>query len=120
MRQFNMFEFPLLEILDLLNVPCNPDGAIGLDFAASSEEIPGWDKPELANYMNPETAVFANPTAMLALPVSCALASSGLTPQTDDLMFWAMGCWGTPSRSTASAANPTRCRIPHSCSPGLC
>ncbi|MBW5284155.1 TraU family protein [Burkholderia gladioli] len=94
LRQFNMFEFPLLEILDLLNVPCNPDGAIGLDFAASSEEIPGWDKPELANYMNPETAVFANPTAMLALPVSCALASSGLTPQTDDLMFWAMGCWG--------------------------
>ncbi|WP_244107635.1 MULTISPECIES: TraU family protein [Burkholderia] len=94
LRQFNMFEFPLMQMLQLLNVPCNPDGALGLDFAASSAEIPGWDKPELAGYMNPETAIFANPAAMLALPVSCALASSGLTPQTDDLMFWAMGCWG--------------------------
>ncbi|QMI50003.1 TraU family protein (plasmid) [Burkholderia sp. MBR-1] len=95
LRQFNMFEFPLMQILHLMNVPCNPDGAIGIDFAASSEEIPGWDKPELAGYMNPETAIFANPAAMLALPASCALASSGLSPQSDDLMFWAIGCWGS-------------------------
>lgn len=94
-RHWNLLTFPLLQMLQLMNVPmCNPDNALDLDLVQSSMFFPQWDRPEGAMFMNPEVAYFTNPVAMMALPASCLLASSGLTPQIDDAMHWAMGCWG--------------------------
>lgn len=94
-RHWNLLTFPLLQMLQLMNVPmCNPDNALDLDLVQSSMFFPQWDRPEGALFMNPEVAYFTNPIAMMALPASCLLASSGLTPAIDDAMHWAMGCWG--------------------------
>ncbi len=94
-RHWNLLTFPLLQMLQLMNVPmCNPDNAVDLDLVQSSMFFPQWDRPEGALFMNPEVAYFTNPVAMMALPASCLLATSGLTPDIDDQLHWAMGCWG--------------------------
>ncbi|WP_335582983.1 TraU family protein [Cupriavidus malaysiensis] len=94
-RHFNMYSFPLMTMLQMMNVPgCSADNTLSLDLAEMSMFYPQWDAPESGFFLNPETAFFANPVAMLALPVSCTLASSGISQEADDMMFWAMGCWG--------------------------
>jgi conjugal transfer pilus assembly protein TraU len=90
---WHMYAFPLLEILELMNVPkCNVDNYSSFDLLFVSEAFPNWYDSQLAFLVNPEAMLFGNPTAQAAGLADCAAASA------DDPLnsvFWMAGCWGS-------------------------
>jgi conjugal transfer pilus assembly protein TraU len=91
--QYHYYAFPLLFMLDLLTEPeCNADGYMDADLLYLSELDPTWNSDELAFFLSPETALFANPVALAACLVDAGLATAG-HPQ--DSLFWCAGTWGT-------------------------
>jgi conjugal transfer pilus assembly protein TraU len=90
---YHYFAFPLLVMLDLfLNDPCHSDGYyVDFDLLYLSELDPTWNSDELAFFVNPETALFANPPALAACLVDAGLATAG---QPQDSLFWCAGTWG--------------------------
>jgi len=93
---FHYFAFPLLIILEVLNIAeCNADGFVDFDLMYLSELDPTWNDDELAFYTNPEVVLFANPLAQMAC---MADAAAGLVGKTLDSLFWCAGNWGEPCR----------------------
>jgi len=90
---YHYYAFPLLVMLDLfLNTHCNSDGHyVDFDLLYLSELDPTWNSDELAFFVNPETAMFANPPALAACLVDAGAASAG---QPLDSLFWCAGTWG--------------------------
>lgn len=90
--QYHYFAFPLLVMLDLFLQPhCNPGGYSDMDLMYLSELDPTWNDDELAFYLSPESAIFANPIALAACAADAAAASVG-APLKD--LFWCAGSWG--------------------------
>ena len=90
--QYHYFAFPLLVMLDLfMQSGCNPGGFMDMDLMYLSELDPTWNDDELAFYLNPESAIFANPIAQAACAADAAAATVG--PPLRKL-FWCAGAWG--------------------------
>lgn len=90
--QYHYFAFPLLTMLNLFLQPeCNGGGYLDMDLMYLSELDPTWNDDELAFYMSPESAVFANPVALAACVADAAAAAIG--PPIRKL-FWCAGAWG--------------------------
>ena len=90
---FHYYSFPLLAILELLDVPtCNVGAFTSLDVMFMGEAFPNWYDDELSFLIQPEAVLFANPVALAALPVDCAAATGG---NPIDRLHWAAGCWGS-------------------------
>ena len=89
---YHYFAFPLYEILGLFTAPeCNPGGFSDFDLMYMSELDPTWVEDELAMFVNPETAVMANPMVRAACVQDCAQSTNNAP--SDDL-WWCAGCWG--------------------------
>ena len=103
---WHLYSFPLLEILQLVNLPqCNVDNYSSFDLMFLSEAFPHWYDGELAFLVNPEALIFGNPIAQAAQLSDCTAAS--VSDPTNDI-FWTAGCWGshyplTGNAGTASA-----------------
>jgi conjugal transfer pilus assembly protein TraU len=103
---WHLYSFPLLEILQLVNLPqCNTDNYTSFDLMFISEAFPNWYDGELSFLVNPEALIFGNPIAQAAQLADCTAASAA-SPTNE--IFWTAGCWGshyplTGSAGTASA-----------------
>lgn len=92
--QYHYFAFPLMIMLDLfLPAECHPDGFADMDMMYISELDPLWNDDELAFYLNPESAIFANPVAMSACIVDAISTVAGGPPM--EKLFWCVGGWGS-------------------------
>lgn len=90
---YHYWSFPLAAMMDLmLDEDCMAGGFVDMDLMYLSELDPTWNDDELAFFMNPEVAIFANVAAQAVCPVDCLATSGGGNPI--DSMFWCFGCWG--------------------------
>lgn len=93
MWSWHFYSFPLMEILQLLNLPqCNTDNYSSFDLLFLSEAFPHWYDSQLAFLVNPEAMLFANPIAQAATLADCTAAS---TDDPTNSLFWVAGCWGS-------------------------
>jgi conjugal transfer pilus assembly protein TraU len=105
MWTWHMYAFPLLEILQLVNLPqCNTDNYSSFDLMFLSEAFPHWYDGQLAFLINPEAVVFGNPIAQSAQLVDCVAASAG---NARNELFWTAGCWGSHYPLVGSAGGST-------------
>jgi len=90
---WHFYAFPLLEILELLDLPqCNVDNYSSFDVMFMSEAFPHWYDSELAFLIQPEALIFGNPIAQAAQLADCTASSVGSS--LNDI-FWTAGCWGS-------------------------
>lgn len=89
---FHYYAFPLLTMLEILDVPtCAVGGFTDIDVLLMGEAFPNWYDSSLAAIVNPEVALFATPVAQAGEIADCASVTAG---NVVDKMFWAAGCWG--------------------------
>jgi len=87
------YTFQLFALLELLDMPgCGPKAFASFDVMFMGEAFPNWYDDTLSFLVQPESVAFANPVAMMALPIDCIAAS---TTEPIDNMHWAVGCWGS-------------------------
>lgn len=90
---WHFYAFPLLEILQLTDLPqCNVDNYSSFDVMFLSEAFPNWYDGQLAALIQPEALIFGNPIAQAAQVQDCAAASVGSSMNE---IFWSAGCWGS-------------------------
>jgi conjugal transfer pilus assembly protein TraU len=92
---WHFYAFPLLEILELVDLPqCNVDNYSTFDVMFMSEAFPNWYDEELGFLIHPEALIFGNPIAQAASLADCSAASlPGGGPLNE--IFWSAGCWGS-------------------------
>ena len=73
-----------------------------LDIAFMTELDPSWDDPELGLIVSPETALIANPAAILACSADCVAAAAGFPLQS---LWWCAGCDGVRPPLTGYAGS---------------
>ncbi len=83
--------YPLIYWLSILTDFACLDKA-GFDVAYLTELDPTWDDDELAFFINPEVAVFANPVAQAACAADAIKSAVGLPI---DTLFWCAGSHGS-------------------------
>lgn len=89
-RHNHYFAFPVGEMLGLVS-GCNPLDSFDLLYV--TELIPTWSDDLLSFFVNPETAIFANPAALLACSIEAATTGvAGLEP--NEGLYWCAGSWG--------------------------
>ncbi|MDO8845329.1 MAG: TraU family protein [Methylicorpusculum sp.] len=89
---YHYWAYPLFMILDLFTQSfCNAGGFRNMDLMYMSELDPTWNIDELAFFTNPEAIVFANPLAVAACTVDCAVTTAY---QPLKSLWWCAGCWG--------------------------
>lgn len=91
--QAHYYDFPIFAVLDLFtDAACiqSPVGGV-ISIPIITEVLPTWQDGILADFMSPETILFANPIAQLAC-IPDALSSQIYAPL--DPLFWCMGSWG--------------------------
>ena len=82
---------PLIYWLNLLtDFGCLEEG--GMDLAYMSELDPAHNNDKVANFMNPEVFLTANPIAIASCSLDCVKANLSLPI---DSMFWCAGCLGS-------------------------
>jgi conjugal transfer pilus assembly protein TraU len=97
------YAFQLFAILELLDMPrCTARGFNSFDLMFMGEAFPNWYDDTLSFMVQPEAVAFANPTAMMALPLDCVAAS---LREPVDKLFWAAGCWGSTYPYTGNVGN---------------
>ena len=100
---YHYWAFPLYMMMELLiQSNCNAGGYKSLDLMYLSEVDPLWNEDELAFFLNPEAAMFANPAALAACGIDCGAASAGKPSET---LFWCAGCWGNLYPFTGNIAS---------------
>ncbi|WP_293652376.1 TraU family protein [Thiolapillus sp.] len=95
MDLFNIhyYVFQLFALLELLDMPgCGPKAFASFDVMFLGEAFPNWYDDKLSFLVQPESVVFSNPIAKVALPIDCIAAS---TNEPIDKLHWAIGCWGS-------------------------
>lgn len=89
---YHYYSFPMLTMLEIFtSTKCMGDGLIDFDLMYASELDPTWNHEELAFFVNPESAIVANPLAVAACSAD-AVSSSAKKPL--DSMWWCSGTWG--------------------------
>lgn len=88
----HLYTFPLLTMMQLLNVPSCNSGYNGMNMIGLSETEPQWNDDMLALLLSPEALMFANPMGVLSASGECASEIAG--GQAIDSMYWSAGCWG--------------------------
>jgi|SRR5690554_6329013 len=97
-RHNHYFAFPIGEMLGLV-AGCNPLDSFGLLYV--TELMPTWNDDMLAFFVNPETALFANPAALKACTIEAAATGvAGVEPQ--EGLYWCAGSWGSLYPMTGS------------------
>lgn len=87
----HIYDYPVFALLGILtDFACIEDSEFDISFF--SELDPSWYDDSLANILNAETALFANPLAQVACIADCT--SSSISKPLDDL-FWCAGCHGS-------------------------
>jgi conjugal transfer pilus assembly protein TraU len=85
------YVYPLLHWLEILtDFACFEQTTF--DMAYVTEVDPTWNDDVLTTLINPEVALFANPTAKAACAGDCAAATANLPI---DELFWCAGCQGS-------------------------
>ena len=89
---YHYYAFPILIMLELfVEDRCIGGGMVDFDLLYMSELDPTWNYDELAFFLNPEAALFANPAAMMACLADAGAAAAG---EPLDELFWCAGAWG--------------------------
>jgi len=100
-RHNHYFSFPVGELLGLV-AGCNPLDSFDLLYV--TELIPTWSDDMLSFFVNPETALFANPAALMACTAEAVTTGvAGMEPM--EALFWCAGSWGTLYPMTGSVTH---------------
>lgn len=91
-KNVHILTFPLVTMMQLLNVPSCNVGFKGMDVYLMSEVLPTWNNDLLSMLASPEALLFANPLDALAEIGECASETVGSAPIEN--MYWTAGCWG--------------------------
>lgn len=91
-QNVHILTFPLVNMMQLLNIPSCNVGFKGMDVYLMSEVLPTWNNDLLSMLASPEALLFANPLNSLAEIGECADEAAGGSPLDD--MYWTAGCWG--------------------------
>jgi conjugal transfer pilus assembly protein TraU len=90
--QYHYFAYPIMEMLSIFVMPdCTRDQYSDFDLMYLSEIDPLHNNDLLAFIMNPESAIFANPLALVSASVDCAAITAG---QPSENLFFSAGCDG--------------------------
>ena len=100
-RHTHYFSFPVGEMLGLV-AGCNPLSSFDLLYV--TELIPTWSDDMLSFFVNPETALFANPAALMACTAE-AVTTGVAGQQPLEALFWCAGSWGTLYPMTGSVTH---------------
>lgn len=104
--QTHYYIYPVLALLDIYaGVPClNYAEGGDVDIALITEILPFWQNDMMAQIVNPEAVLFANPAAQIACLADAVAATAG---RPLDPLFWCMGSWGTtfPLAGAASSGD---------------
>jgi conjugal transfer pilus assembly protein TraU len=101
----HQWSFPLVTMLNVLNIPNCGTGYNGINLMNLSEVQPQWNDDMTAELLWPESAVLAGPVGVFGAVGECL---EELPPgrQPIDSMYWTAGCWGDlfpPSGDLAAA-----------------
>lgn len=97
-RHTHYFAFPVGEMLGLI-AGCSPLDSFDLLYA--TELVPTWSDDMLAFFVNPETALFANPAALMACTVE-ATTTGIMGSEPMEALYWCAGSWGSLYPMTGS------------------
>ncbi len=87
----HIYDYPVLALLDILtDFACIETGTLDMQYFSELDYT--WYDDSLANIINPEVALFANPLAQAACVADCAGSSIN---QPLDKLFWCAGCQGS-------------------------
>lgn len=89
---YHYYAYPLLTMLEMLDINRCSDGYSSMDLLYLSEIDPTWNSPEIAFFANPEAALFANPIAVAACMADAVATTVG---KPIDNLYWCAGSWGT-------------------------
>lgn len=90
---YHYYAFPLFEMLNMFTgISCNADGYNDFDLMYISELDPTWDDATLSFFVNPESALVANPLASTMCMADST--SSTLSQRPLEKLFWCAGSWG--------------------------
>lgn len=110
---WNLYGAPFIYMLHLLDDgACPPDGIMDFDLITFSELFPTHNDVigQYTTFLNPEMALFANATALIAMPYDAVMSTLG-NPVNE--LFWVMGAWGmtypiTGFDGTGNMVDPVR------------
>lgn len=87
----HIYDYPILTLLGILtDFACIEKGSLDLQYF--SELDIAWYDTSLANILNPEVTLFANPLAQAACAADCITSS---TKYPINQLFWCAGCHGS-------------------------
>ena len=102
------WSFPLVSMLNMLNVPNCGTGYNGMNLMNMSEVQPQWNDDLTAELLWPESSVLAGPVGTFGAVGECLKElPPGSQPIND--MYWTAGCWGLlfpPDGNTTSDPDP--------------
>jgi conjugal transfer pilus assembly protein TraU len=99
----HIYTFPLVAMMNLLNIPSCGTGYNGWNLVGLSETEPQWNDDLTAALIWPEAAVLSGPIGYLGAVGECLAELPGGAPIQS--MYWTAGCWGTLLPASGSLAN---------------
>lgn len=89
----HLWTFPLVSMLNILQIPSCNTGYNGWNLFGLSETEPQWNDDLTALLIWPEASVLSGPVGYLGAVGEC-LAEVAMQPPIN-AMYWTAGCWGT-------------------------
>jgi conjugal transfer pilus assembly protein TraU len=88
----HLWTFPLITMMNILNIPSCNTGYNGWNLFGMSETEPQWNDDLTAALIWPEASVLSGPVGFLGSIGEC-LAQTAMQPPIN-AMYWTAGCWG--------------------------
>jgi conjugal transfer pilus assembly protein TraU len=90
----HQWTYPLVSMLNLLNVPNCGTGYNGMNLLDLSEVQPQWNDDLTAELLWPESSVLSGPVGTFGAVGECTAQMPPTKSQPIDSMYWTAGCWG--------------------------
>ncbi len=88
----HLWTFPLITMMNILNIPSCNTGYNGWNLFGLSETEPQWNDDLTAALIWPEASVLSGPIGFLGSIGECLAETAFQAPI--DSMYWTAGCWG--------------------------
>jgi conjugal transfer pilus assembly protein TraU len=99
----HLWTFPLVSMMNILNIPSCNTGYNGWNLFNLSETQPQWNDDLTAALIWPESSVLSGPVGFLGSIGECLALTAMQQPINS--MYWTAGCWGTLFPNSGSLAN---------------
>jgi conjugal transfer pilus assembly protein TraU len=107
----HQWTYPLVTMLNMLNIPNCGTGYNGMNLLDLSEVQPQWNDDLTAELLWPESAVLSGPIGTFGAVGECMKEMPPFKGQPIDSMYWTAGCWGLlfpPAGDVVDSTDPIR------------